>query len=175
MMKFQKICARGILMEYEDEKSLVCRTKYNLSLYRKYKSGDKSKEFEYEVTQLINSFLGLVVFVKEVNRDQSIVLEKFVTDNFPDQWTYVIKKKQEEYNFENYLKHIRNAISHPNEKLIVNASNKDITSITFKDYNDSSDIFKTTLSLEKIDQLIELLSNAFFGNDICSENGKMNE
>lgn len=161
-------------MEFENEKSFVCRTKYNLNLYRKYKSGDKSKEFEYEVTQLINSFLGLIIFVKELDRSKSIELEKFVTDNFPDEWNYIIKQEQETHNFENYLKHIRNAISHPNKKLIVSASNDDISSITFKDFNDSSDIFETTLSLEKIDELVELLSNTFFGNDVCSENGKIN-
>lgn len=166
-------------MEFENEKSFVCRTKYNLNIYRKYKSGDKSKEFEYEVTQLINSFLGLIIFIKEKGVISNTKLIEFIDTNKPTVWLYKYPNKQgilkeEKHNFKNYLRHLRNTVAHPDKKLILLSENKKIKSIQFKDFENKNK-FETILSLEKIDELVELLSNTFFGNDVCSENGKMNE
>jgi hypothetical protein len=42
------------------------RTIYNLNLYNeKHELGDEKEVFKYKITQLINSLLGLVIFVKE--------------------------------------------------------------------------------------------------------------
>ena len=126
--------------------------------------------------QLINSFLGLIVFVKEFGRKQTKILEEFVINNFPTDWNYIYEKQQEEHNFKNYLRHIRNAIAHPKDKIETQIDkNKEIISIKFKDFDkkNENNKFETTLSLEQIDQLIDLLTDAFFGNDKCLPNGKI--
>ncbi len=55
-------------MEFADEnnfaKEFFERTVYNLGLYEHHNKICK-EVFKYEVTQLVNSLLGLVIFVKE--------------------------------------------------------------------------------------------------------------
>ena len=131
-------------MQWKNEKDFVCRTKHNLKLYKKHKQ-NKSQGFDFEVTQLVNSFLGLIVFVKEIGAQGNQNLEKFLIDNQPEIWDYKYENEKtkifedEEQTFKNYLRHLRNAIAHPVEKLSVKANDiKDknkISEITFEDFN----------------------------------------
>jgi len=168
-------------MQYKNEKDFVCRTKHNLKLYRRYKN-EKKGIFEHEITQLINSFLGLIVFIKEKGIKKNKSLETFLEDNVPKIWSYQYKDKltkkfeEEDHNFINYLRHIRNAIAHPAKNLLTNSENDDIVSITFKDFEkkNKKQFFETTLTIDKIDELIELLTKAFLSYDSCSDKGKIN-
>jgi len=161
-------------MEWGNEKDFVCRTKFNLELYNSCKKG-RHKGFNFEVTQLINSFLGLIVFVKEIGVVSNKGLEEFLSDNQPKKWNYKYDNKEESHNFYNYLRHIRNAIAHPDKKLIVEASTEGIIEkIIFKDfYKDEKkgNYFETTLTIAQIEKLINLLYVAFLNQDKCKKDG----
>lgn len=170
-------------MEWIDEKDFVCRTKHNLKLYKEHKQNG-TQGFDFEVTQLVNSFLGLIVFIKEEGFQGNQALEEFLCDNKPETWDYNYKNKKSKICenelkiFENYLKHLRNAIAHLNLKPISekkdNCKYAEIVKIEFKDKSNCEkyqNIFKATLTIEQIENLIELLYTAFLGNDKCKPNG----
>jgi len=150
--------------EKEFVKDFFLRTKYNLDLYN-IKLGSANEEFKYETTQLINSFLGLIVFVKVDGVQSSNELKSFMGKNMPDEWKYQYHnaKKPEKYRFGSYLRHIRNAVSHCEITANVN-DEKEIVSIRFIDkepayykYWNSKNIFNLVLSLEAIVDLVDLL------------------
>lgn len=170
-------------MEWKDKKDFVCRTKHNLELYKKHNQ-DKSQGFDFEVTQLINSFLGLIVFVKEKGIKNNQDLNDFLTNNQPEIWDYKYKNKKtdvcedETQSFKNYLRHLRNAIAHSNLETISEEKSSceyaEIVKIEFKDESNCKkhqNIFKATLTIEQIENLIELLYTAFLSNDKCKSNG----
>ncbi|KHG35111.1 HEPN family nuclease [Sulfurospirillum sp. MES] len=163
-------------MNYQNEKDFFCRTLHNLEIYREEKQKNP-KAFEYEITQLINSFFGLIIFVKANAIQENPALEDFVEANVPTKWDYVYYGKQEDHNFFNYLRHIRNAIAHPtyDENLEIKSENNDISSIIFrdKDPKNPKNIFEANLTIKKIDELIELISKAFLGTDQCTPEGKI--
>lgn len=169
-------------MEWKDEKDFVCRTKHNLELYTKH-NRDKSQGFDFEVTQLINSFLGLIIFIKEKGFQGNQALEDFLTNNKPKNWNYRYKNEttnkyeKEKKSFENYLRHLRNAIAHPDERLSVQINDikyGKISEITFKDFHKKKkkgNYFETTLSIKQIEKLINLLYLAFLNKDKCKADG----
>lgn len=169
-------------MNYKNEKDFFCRTLHNLKIYREEKSKG-TKAFEYEITQLINSFLGLIIFVKANKKQKNPALESFVNANAPTEWDYTYKEKpetqetQETHNFFNYLRHIRNAIAHPtyNKNLEIKSENNEISSIIFRDTDpkNQKNKFEANLTIEKIDKLIELISKAFLASDHCKPEGKI--
>lgn len=164
-------------MVHKNEKDFVCRTKHNLSLYRKHKKS-KTNGFDHEVTQLINSFLGLIIFIKEKGVVSNPRLSEFIDTNKPTVWLYKYPNKQgilieEKHDFKNYLRHLRNAVAHPDKKLKMLLENDNIKSIQFEDFKGKNK-FDTTLSLEQIDKLIGLLTEAFLAYDTCSESGEVN-
>jgi len=149
-------------MKYRDENDFIKeffeRTVYNLKLYNKNnKSGNKN--FKYEVTQLINSLLGLVVFVKEddlsfnsINLDTIVKIEDI-------NWRYDHRNSGEceDKNFSNFLRHIRNAISH--KRLKIKSKDKQISSVVFKDeQRRNNNIFEVELNIEQINSLVKELS-----------------
>ncbi len=170
-------------MEYKNEKDFVCRTKHNLALYRKHKS-NRTTGFDHEVTQLINSFLGLILFIKEKGIRSNKKLNTFIESNKPVLWTYKYPNKQgelteERHDFKNYLRHLRNAVAHPDKQLKIiseQSQNNEIQAIKFIDIDkkNRSNKFETTLSLGNIDQLIELLTEAFLADATCAETGEVN-
>lgn len=168
-------------MEWKNEKDFVCRTKHNLKLYKEHKQ-NKLQGFDFEVTQLVNSFLGLIVFVKEIGVKNNKDLEDFLIHNQPNKWNYKYENEKtkifedEKQTFKNYLRHLRNAIAHPDEKLSVKANDtkhgNKISEITFEDFNkNKSNNFKTTLTIEQIEKLIDLLYTAFLDTDKCKPDG----
>jgi hypothetical protein len=161
-------------MNYKNEKDFFCRTLHNLKIYREEKRKN-TKTFEYEATQLINSFLGLIVFIKDQGIEENEDLNTFLDNNQPKKWEYKKSNKEEVHDFANFLRHLRNAVAHPNEKLIANADNDDISSITFKDKDPKNpkNEFEANLTIEKIDELIELISKAFLASDQCTPEGRI--
>lgn len=149
-------------MKLSDENNYVQeffeRTLYNLELYYEYH--ERSKEiFKYEITQLINSLLGLVVFVKEDGVVfNSITLAEIKVEN-EITWNYCHRDggRFEDKNFKNFLRHIRNAISHKNLTIKSNNENE-IDSIVFKD-KDRNNVFEVTFTIMEIRNLIDRLSH----------------
>jgi hypothetical protein len=116
------------------------------------------------VTQLVNSLLGFVVFVKEEGVSfESINLSDI--NSIPIiEWSYCDRNggKMEEKNFKNFLRHIRNAIAH--KKLTIkSADTKEISSVTFKDENKQNK-FEVELSIDEIKNLVAKLSKCIEQN-----------
>ena len=115
-------------MEYLKGKDFVSdfaeRTLANLEKIEKEKPDDA----KYEVTQLVNSFLGLIVFPKE----------RSITDSH---WSKLLKSNNVSSNPNgncNYLRRMRNAISHSHilfesGNMLDKNGKKQIDSITFVD------------------------------------------
>lgn len=154
-------------MKLEDEnnfaKEFFERTIYNLKLYEEHNATHK-EEFKYEVTQLINSLLGLVVFVKEEGvRFNSITLAEIkVEDEIT--WNYCHRDggRFEDKNFKNFLRHIRNAISHKNLTIKSNGEDE-IDSVIFKD-KDRSNVFEVTFTIMEINNMIKKLTQCIGQN-----------
>jgi len=153
--------------EKEFTKDFFMRTKHNLDLYNtQVDSGDK--EFKYETTQLINSFLGLIVFVKADGIETNDAFDHFMNVNPASDWEYRFANatKPERQNFGSYLRHIRNAIAHSEIKANTSSMNE-IESLEFVDRDsinnpkrNPDNIFRVKLTLEKIQDMINLLSDA---------------
>ena len=133
------------------------RTIYNLKLYESHNKKDKI-EFKHEVVQLINSLLGLVVFVKEDGVNFSSVELSDVKLENDIIWNYCDRNggRFEEKNFKNFLRHIRNAIAH--KRLTIKSyRQQNIRSVVFKDENKNNK-FEVELSIKEIKDLIYKLS-----------------
>ena len=113
-------------MKY-DENQLVLdfarRTKRNLE-YIESKSHDNYDLEVYEVTQLINSMLGLLVFPQQKFFDDlpEISLGELVDKGWPKINT--TKGKLKEDNLQQLLRYLRNGIAHFNVRFTANTSNK---------------------------------------------------
>lgn len=121
-------------------KDFFKRTKENLD---KYLENNKKAEDSYpnEITQLLNSLLGLLVITKEKGKIDYNNL------NIEDlQTKLTIKPKSENKAF---IRHLRNAIAHGHIKA---NGNEFIESITFKDT-----VFEVTLTKDDLLSLIEQL------------------
>jgi len=131
-------------------KTFFQRTIYNLDCYYQLNRHD-NKNYPYEVTQLVNSFLGLIVFVNEDRRK--------IGDNFYDKvkgkieiWTYTDK-----HNSKAFLRHLRNSIAHKGLSETVDEENT-IIALTFEDKYRGNE-FKITLFVEEIRELISEIKN----------------
>lgn len=97
------------------------RTRANLWTLRKIQSSDKNIEV-YEVTQLINSMLGLLVFPEQkfFNRIPQTPLTELVNQGWP------IPKVEGNYpqvdNLRELVRYLRNAITHFNVEFIADSS-----------------------------------------------------
>jgi hypothetical protein len=129
------------------------RTLHNLKVYQAQFELENC-DFKYEITQLINSLLGLVIFLKESqihfeNNDESLKL--FMRKNDPEIWSY-----SEEHCFKNYFRHLRNSIAHKRIEIIPNEKNE-IYELVFNDKNGKNGEFKLKLSINSIRELIDLM------------------
>lgn len=138
------------------------RTLKNLEYYTEKDRSNSEKCF-YEVTQLINSLLGLIVFIKEKN-GQSLpnsiyerFKEKFEEESTEGLWDYRDKQENPEVKTSRTLiRHLRNAIAHA--RIEAKGNGKDIGSIKFKDKNGTSE-FEMELSIEEIRELINMIKD----------------
>lgn len=146
---------------YPEEKSefiqkFFVRTLHNLNTYLEDQQVNQDR-YPYDVTQTINSFMGLIVFLKDSDIVFSQELEDFVESHLPIQWTcFDGSNGLEEHNFQNYLKRLRNAVSHRKIKSIPDENNE-IIALEFRD-GKSSGCFCSKLSVESVNLLIKLLS-----------------
>ncbi len=144
-------------------KEFFKRTLHNLDTYLEDHTENKRK-YPYDITQIINSFLGLIVFLKDSSFLDQDALNDFVLTHPPEQWICMGSNNQsEEHNFPNYIKRLRNAISHRNITSIPDETNL-IIALQFKDgYNGGC--FDTKLSTEDILVLIYLLKESILNED----------
>ena len=119
------------------------RTKANLEKYLENNNNDENA-YPNEITQLINSLLGLLVITKEKDK----------IDYNKLQIEYLLTKqiiKNESVN-KTFVRHLRNAIAHGHIKA---NGNESIETITFKD-----NAFEATLTKDDLFYLIEQLNIA---------------
>ena len=96
----------------EFTKDFATRTLENLNCIE---TAEKNGKNTYEVTQLINSFLGLIVFPQEQDKERirRVSIKQEIIDDLCSgvlENTYTDQHK--ELNLENIVYHFRNAISH---------------------------------------------------------------
>jgi hypothetical protein len=137
------------------------RTLHNHDTYIEDNRLNKGR-YPYDVTQTVNSFLGLVIFLKDAEISFSSELDNFVIAHTPSQWSCLNGNNQvEEKNFKNYLTRLRNAVSHRKIKSIPD-DNNEIIAIEFRDGKNGG-CFCTELSIDAIKDLIELLKQNILG------------
>lgn len=154
-------------MEFTDEnnfaKEFFKRTMYNLNLYEHHNEICK-EVFQYEVTQLVNSLLGLVVFVKEEGVAFSSIQLSEIKSESSISWNYCDRDGGglEVKNFKNFLRHIRNAIAH--KRLTIKSNDqKEISSIIFND-KDRNNKFEVELTIDEVKNIVSKLSQCIEQN-----------
>ncbi len=125
------------------------RTYENLEKYKKLNKDDK-ENYPYEVTMIVNSLLGLLVFIKE---NKKAKLEEFQVDDLIAKQKIETKKSRKEF-----LRHMRNAVAHGNFEVNAN-DNGEIDCITFYDkyYQAEKKSFEITLTIADMEHLISEL------------------
>lgn len=132
-------------------KEFFKRTIKNLEDYEELHTNNPLR-YPNNITQLINSLLGLIVFVKD---DYDCVDESLYQSisNKINYWEYGTEQK----NSKNLIRHLRNAIAHA--RIETHGTNKSIEDITFKD-KDKSYQFEINLNIDEIRSIIDILKNA---------------
>lgn len=129
-------------------KEFVRRIYINLNLIEETASKDKDKA--YETTQLLNSLFGLIIVPEQKyynclqnipNKDVPIFME--------------IKSKIEccdikTLNYQGFIKHLRNCISHPNHMEFLNNNNNEIKQIKLIDKDGNKSTFSIQLEIEEL-------------------------
>lgn len=145
-------------MEYKDViRDFAIRTKRNLEFIESRKNEDISKPDVYEVTQLVNSLLGLIVFPREeyMSRLPETPLAELVDQG----WAVprVVGDYPQVNTLRKLIDYIRHAISHFNIEFITNAE-REITGIVlwnreYKGGKPGKIIWKAELSIEELRKL----------------------
>ena len=175
---------------YEFVREFARRTLANLKFIEKevesrHKAGIEDKDIHdvFEVTQLINSFVGMLIFPKEAcynnvgnrnffrNSEAKMILRDIVNNPAKYHSTYKYEDN-EKLPPKRLAKHLRNAIAH-NRLRILFDDNASITGARFFDVdNDSGETFQIELKLEEIKILLIALCEAILENP--SKNKKVN-
>lgn len=144
-------------MTYENFiKDFADRTMENLKIIEDI-SLKKENESGFEITQLINSMIGLLIFPQQKYFNQ---LKKFDSN---DEIIEIFKNAKEENgenkNFAIMLRHMRNSISHNNLKIHPNALQKSITEIEFWDKKSNKETARFTLKISDIKKILIKIHN----------------
>ena len=144
-------------MNYQDlVVDFAKRTAKNLETLRQLKQSQPDAEI-YEVTQLINSMLGLLVFPKERDvKFPSIGFKKLEASG------WVIPKPEignQVRNLSEFIRYLRNAIAHCNLEFLSNDGSEIIgLRVWNKDRNNNGNItWKATLSITDIEKITDKL------------------
>lgn len=152
-------------MEYSEKafvKDFVSRTKENID------HGNNP----YEVTQLINSLIGLLILPKEkyYERISNRMVDKELLEKVEK--CVIIKPEDKALTLRYIIRRMRNAIAHFHIDFKIDANTREISEIIFSDYDDQKDetpSFKISLSVE----LVKLLVYQF--SDKLSQSHKNNK
>lgn len=135
-------------MQYaKDEDFIVDFAKRTLTNYQEYKKTHQ----QYEVTQLINSSIGLLIIpqqriIQKLSNDDSIFSDDLLKILIPS----IKQGKKTEIDI---LRHMRNSISHSNLKIHAKEDNNEISSITFIDKRANKITFEMEISVETLEKL----------------------
>ena len=102
-------------MQYTDPvKDFASRTRTNLDFIR----GQNNNDVVYEVTQLINSMLGLLIFPQQeyINKIPKTPSQDFKKEGWPT--PKMVGNLQPAKNLRQLIRYLRNAISHFNLKFL---------------------------------------------------------
>ena len=126
----------GKMTSYELEDEFISRTEKNLRAIEKLSQDGESV---YEVTQLINSLLGLLVYPRENFFDEipEITREAMIKQG----WPLPDEEISQIQNLRKLVKNMRNAVAHLNIDFI--ADNNEIVGIRFKNYRPCDEDRKT--------------------------------
>ena len=115
------------MSDYKLEEEFISRTEKNLRAIEKLSQDGESV---YEVTQLINSLLGLLVYPRENFFDEipEITRETMIKQR----WPLPDEEISQIQNLRKLVKNMRNAVAHLNIEFI--ADNNEIVGIRFKNY-----------------------------------------
>jgi len=115
------------MSDYELEDEFISRTEKNLRAIEKL---SQEGESVYEVTQLINSLLGLLVYPKENFFEEipEITRETMIKQG----WPLPDEEISQIQNLRKLVKNMRNAVAHFNVELITDKN--EIEGIRFKNY-----------------------------------------
>ena len=152
-------CGMEFMMMFSDEHDIVrefiIRSRSNLEFL---------KPPQYEVTQLINSAIGLLIIPKET------YYKEIQDDMIPSEILYEVKQcifpytYGEPQNLQNIVKHMRNGIAHGKisfeaEKSPLKSQPPHIHNIIFKDSRDSK-CFKMVISVDLFRKFLVAFSDA---------------
>jgi hypothetical protein len=145
-------------MEYQDViRDFALRTKKNLEYIETKASEDNSNPEVYEVTQLINSLLGLIVFPRE--EYMSRLPQTPLSDLVDQGWAVprIVGDYPQVKTLRELIDYIRHAISHFNIEFIPNSERK-ITGIILwnREYRGGKPgeiIWKAELNIEELRKL----------------------
>lgn len=141
------------------------RTLTNLKYMQNQK---KNGEYVFEVTQLINSFLGLIVFPYETylkNANSNNIFEPNISRELLDEInsnpnkkdTYYYKNEDEKNSFKTLVHRLRNAASH--RRIKCKSKNGIICSIMLEDRNGKCR-YRNELSVNQIERLVTEICNS---------------
>ena len=151
-------------MEYTDlVKDFVSRTRANLEFIR---NQDKSSDV-YEVTQLINSMLGLLVFPQQkyINEIPETPLQELEKEGWP--MPKMVGKFPPAPNLRQLIRYLRNAISHFNMRFLSD-SNGEISGIKMWNENRGKITWKAELTLEEREGITTKFISIILKEDIRS-------
>ncbi len=130
----------------------------------------------FEITQLVNSFVGMLILPKEAyykavrneapfrSEEANIIIHRLSRDSSRYSCTYTYKtrngnQKKEYLTPKNLARHFRNAVAHDNLTIIPQdlGQGGSITGIVFKDRNNSGEEFSLELTVDEIRVLLSAL------------------
>lgn len=129
-------------------KDFIERTIYNLELY--IKNNKKDSKYKYENTQILNSFLGIIILPKE---NSCPWIEKVDISSIRSKIKY-----EKKFSNNNFFRHMRNAMSHGHflDDMKIDKQTSQIQAITFKDFDiNGEQNFQITLSIKDILAIIK--------------------
>lgn len=133
---------------------------------------DKNIHDVFEVTQLINSFVGMIILPKEsfferlrhndrfLSPEGNLLLNRLSNDlsKYESTYTYTQggERRRERLTPKNLSRHLRNAIAHNNLEIIPRDYSKSgkVEGFIFKDNNDWGERFRLELTIDEIRVLL---------------------
>lgn len=139
-------------MEYDDNdvvNSFFERTIKNLNQYKRNHK-KMAKKYPYDVTQTINSFLGIIVLMQQ---HEKIDYKAMNISNITKKAHYSHKTKGKKPK--DFFRHLRNSLAHGHflsEKFV---KNEKITALKFQDFTQQGDLtFEVVLSISDMNKII---------------------
>jgi hypothetical protein len=138
----------------------ACRTLQNLDVVQKrVRDGDKGL---YDVTQLWNSLLGLIVLPLETEKKQkhnkSRIPATPMTELGSQGWPRLTENGDDHESLHDLVKNLRHAVAHANVKFIA-GSDRQITSVeVWNEYPPGTVVWNGRATVEELDRFVRLIA-----------------